>query len=85
MPEMFCGENIKKATMAKRENITKTGKGGMGKYTEVDELVLDILGKGISPYLWPWSNIHHVLVDVNEGPEIIDDCPEPVPHQSSQA
>ncbi|KAL7639747.1 UNVERIFIED_CONTAM: hypothetical protein RMT77_009157 [Armadillidium vulgare] len=31
--------------MAKRDNITKTGKGGMGKYTEVDELVLDILGK----------------------------------------
>ncbi|RXG52067.1 hypothetical protein Avbf_14942 [Armadillidium vulgare] len=30
---------------AKRDNITKTGKGGMGKYTEVDELVLDILGK----------------------------------------
>ncbi|RXG73028.1 hypothetical protein Avbf_03234 [Armadillidium vulgare] len=24
--------NIKKATMAKRDNITKTGKGGMGKY-----------------------------------------------------
>ncbi|RXG52500.1 hypothetical protein Avbf_11887 [Armadillidium vulgare] len=45
MPEMFCGEILKKATMAKRENITKTGKGGMGKYTEVDELVLDILGK----------------------------------------
>ncbi|RXG68663.1 hypothetical protein Avbf_00882, partial [Armadillidium vulgare] len=49
--------------MAKRDNITKTGKGGMGKYR---------------------ANIHHVLVDVNEGPEIIDDCPEPVPHQSSQ-
>ncbi|KAL7644020.1 UNVERIFIED_CONTAM: hypothetical protein RMT77_006033 [Armadillidium vulgare] len=93
--------------MAKRDNITKTGKGGMGKYTEVDELVLDILGKesplicglgvresmastestssvsSASNFLSP-ANIHHVKVDVNEDPEKTDDCPEPVPHQSSQ-
>ncbi|KAL7634495.1 UNVERIFIED_CONTAM: hypothetical protein RMT77_006297 [Armadillidium vulgare] len=97
-------QNIKKATMAKRDNINKTGKGGMGKFTEVDELVLDILGKesplicglgvresmastecassvsGVSNFLSP-ANIHHVKVDVNED---TDDCPEPVPHQSSQ-
>ncbi|KAB7500130.1 hypothetical protein Anas_14162 [Armadillidium nasatum] len=30
------------------------------------------------------ANIHHVKVDVNEDPEITDDCPEPVPHQSCQ-
>ncbi|RXG51656.1 hypothetical protein Avbf_12749 [Armadillidium vulgare] len=35
---------------------------------------------GVSNFLSP-ANIHHVKVDVNED---TDDCPEPVPHQSSQ-
>ncbi|KAB7507651.1 hypothetical protein Anas_03573 [Armadillidium nasatum] len=44
-------QNIKKATMAKRDITTKTGKEGMGKLTEIDELVLEILGKE-SPHFY---------------------------------
>ncbi|KAL7635350.1 UNVERIFIED_CONTAM: hypothetical protein RMT77_014417 [Armadillidium vulgare] len=42
--------NIKKSTMAKRDITTKTGKEGMGKLTEIDELVLEILGMESPPF-----------------------------------
>ncbi|RXG55101.1 hypothetical protein Avbf_07074 [Armadillidium vulgare] len=85
-------KNTLNFSKAKRDNITKTGKGGMGKYTEVDELVLDILGKesplicglGVRESMASTECASSVIVDVNEDPEKTDDCPEPVPHQSSQ-
>ncbi|KAL1488796.1 hypothetical protein ABEB36_014594 [Hypothenemus hampei] len=38
-------QNIKKMTMLKLDNAKKTGTGGLGKMSEIDKTVLEIIGK----------------------------------------